>query len=83
VRQRAKALGSVFGSVVSLESSAEGRRVLEWAMLQLAIMRSAGANEELDRIANQLGLLQKSAPGDLELAELVESVNTIKEARQR
>jgi hypothetical protein len=80
---RARALGSVFGSVVSLEGSAEGRRLIEWAMWQLAAIKSASATAELEQVATQLSALQKSSPGDQELSELVENINNLREARKR
>jgi hypothetical protein len=80
---RAMALGTVFGSVVSLEGSAEGRRLLEWATWQLAAIQSDSATAELERVAGQLVALQKSSPGDLELSELAENINDLRTARKK
>lgn len=80
---RAKALGSVFGSVVSLENSSEGQKLLHWAMQQLIPMRSLEADAEVDRIADQLGALLKGAPRDVQLSKLAREINDMRTARAK
>ena len=80
---RARALGSVFGSVVSLENTLEGQKLLHWAMQQLIPMRSPDADAELDRIADRLDVLAKGAPGDVQLSILKSKVNGIRSERAK
>ena len=67
---RARALATVFESVVSLESTSKGRDLLQWATRQLSAIHSVSGDAELERIANQLGTMEKGFPDDLELSKL-------------
>jgi hypothetical protein len=80
---RARALGSVFGSIASLESTPEGKRLIQWATLQLIPLHSPSADAELERIAGDLAVQAKSFPEDAELAETKRFMDAILAARRK
>lgn len=80
---RARALGSIFGSIASLESNSEGKRLIEWAMVQLMAMRTPSADAELERVAGDLALQAKNFPEDAGLAETKEFIDDILAARRK
>jgi hypothetical protein len=80
---RARALGSVFGSIASLESTPEGKRIIQWASLQLIPLHSPSADAELERIAGDLAVQAKNFPKDAELAETKKFIDAILAARRK
>jgi hypothetical protein len=80
---RAKALGSVFGSIVSLENTLEGKRLLQWAMLQLSALHTSSANSELERIASDLAIQAKNFPHDVQLSQTKEFIDGILSVRRK
>jgi len=80
---RARALGSVFGSIASLESTPEGKRLIQWASLQLIQLHSPSADAELERIAGDLAVQAKNFPEDSELANTKTFIDAIIAERKR
>jgi hypothetical protein len=80
---RARALGSVFGSIASLESTPEGKRLIQRATLQLIPLHSPSADAELERIAGDLAVQAKSFPKDAELADTKKFIDAILAARRK
>ena len=80
---RARALGSVFGSIASLESTPEGKRLIQWASLQLIPLHSPSADAELERIAGDLAVQAKNFPKDAELTETKRFIDAILAARRK
>ena len=80
---RARALGSVFGSIASLESTPEGKRIIQWATLQLIPLHSPSADAEFERIAGDLAVQAKNFPKDAELAETKRFIDAILAARRK
>lgn len=80
---RARALGSVFGSITSLENTAEGRRLIQWAMLQFIPLHSPSADAELERIADDLAVQARNFPRDIELVETKKFIDGILDARKK
>jgi hypothetical protein len=80
---RAKALGTVFSSVTQLDSTEPGRRLLAWAMCQLAALHSPSADAELERLAKDLATLHKAFPDDVKLSMLADDMSAINATRKR
>jgi hypothetical protein len=80
---RARALGSIFGSIVSLENTLEGKRLIQWALLQFIALRSQGADAELKRIASDLTVQLRNFPRDVELSETKEFIDDILSSRAK
>jgi len=80
---RARAVGSVFGSIASLESTPEGKRLIQWASLQLIQLHSPSAGAELERIAGDLAVQTKNFPEDSELAQTKTFIDAVLAARRK
>jgi hypothetical protein len=80
---RAKALGSVSSSFVSLANSFQGRRLLTWAIGNLGAMKSPEADAELDRFRDEIGVALKGDPADPNLLEFQGQINDVRMARIR
>jgi len=75
---RVKALGMVFNSVLALDATADGMKLLKWATGQLFLIRTPEADAELERIASNLDAQAKAFPADPQLPELLRQAEYIR-----
>jgi hypothetical protein len=80
---RAKALGSVFSSFVSLANSFQGQRLLAWAIENLGSMKSPEADAELDRFRDEIGSVLQGDPGAANLLALRTQINSVRISQVR
>jgi len=80
---RAKALGLVFSSFVSLANSFQGQRLLTWAIGSLGTMKSPEADAELDRLRDELGAVLKAEPGEPNLLLFQTELDDVRKGRAR
>lgn len=80
---RAKALATVFGNVTKLESTEAGRRLLAWAAAQLYELHSPSADAEMERLARDLGALQKAFPADTYVSQLADGIREMSAMRKK
>jgi hypothetical protein len=78
---RAKALGSVFSSFMTLANGFPGRRLLTWAIGELGAMNSLEADAELDRIRDEIGAVLKGDPGESNLLQFQAQLDDTRRSR--
>lgn len=78
---RAKALGTAFSSFVSSANSFRERRLLSWAIGELAAMKSPEADAELDRVRDEIGVALKGDRSDSNLLGIQAEIHAARMAQ--